>query len=638
MPAGILERLIELIAQHPHWALVFVFSSALLESLAVVGLFVPGAVVMFGIGALVATGALDFWSVCGWSIAGAVAGDGISYWLGRHYHQQLRARWPFRRHPELFARGMDFFHRHGGKSVLLARFVGPVRPVLPAIAGMLDMPPRRFFLVNVLSACAWAPAYLLPGVAFGASLELASEVAGRLALLLFVLLVAGWLLLWVMRRLATWLQHHVNRMLDAIGHWARRHPRLRPLEAALLEPEAPESRGLFVLSLASALLLALFSWLLRGTLAGIDRNLHAYLQGLRTPLLDAFFAGLTRLGNARVVAGAALCSALWFSWRRLPSTALHLVAALFAAGLTGALIKVLAQVPRPLPATPGLGPWSFPSLHATLSAAFIGFLAVVAARALPPARHWIPYGLAALYLALMDFSRLYLGVHWFTDVLAGTGIGLGYAALFGIAYRRHAHERTTLGRAVLPPLALLLALGALGRLGPFSGGTVHYRPPLPVQQVRRADWLQHQWARLPARREDLAASGRHPLNLQVAGHLRRLREALAPLGWRPPPAAGGRNLLRLFATDLPLDRLPVMPQVHAGHRDRLRLLYRDPATDRWLLLRLWPSGLELEPGSVPVWLGNVSRLRRRVLAGFLAYPVTAGDFQDATARLVAVLR
>jgi len=74
---------------------------------------------------------------------------------------------------------------------LFGRFVGPVRPVIPAVAGMMQMPAGRFLAVNVASALVWAPAYLLPGIAFGASLELAAEVAGRLAVLVLGILVAG---------------------------------------------------------------------------------------------------------------------------------------------------------------------------------------------------------------------------------------------------------------------------------------------------------------------------------------------------------------------------------------------------------------------------------------------------------------
>lgn len=132
------------IAQHSYWVGIAIFLVSLSESLALVGLFIPGALVMFGIGALVATGAVNLWAALAWAVAGAIAGDAISYWLGRHYREQLQTFWPFSRSPQLIDRGVAFFHRHGGKSILLGRFVGPMRPIIPMIAGMLGMPPVRF--------------------------------------------------------------------------------------------------------------------------------------------------------------------------------------------------------------------------------------------------------------------------------------------------------------------------------------------------------------------------------------------------------------------------------------------------------------------------------------------------------------
>ena len=167
------------ISEHSAWAGFIVFSIALSESLAIVGLIMPGAMLMFGAGALIGANVLPLWPIMGMAALGAMVGDGLSYWLGRHYKVHLRSIWPFRAYPGLVNRGVDFFQRHGGKSVALGRFVGPLRPIIPAVAGMLEMSIPRYVSINVLASLAWAPAYLLPGVVFGTSLQLASGVAGR---------------------------------------------------------------------------------------------------------------------------------------------------------------------------------------------------------------------------------------------------------------------------------------------------------------------------------------------------------------------------------------------------------------------------------------------------------------------------
>ena len=120
---------------NPLWAGVIVFLIAMAESLAIVGVLVPGVVMMFGIGALIATGVLEFWPTFAWAVTGAVAGDGLSFFLGRFYQQQLTGIWPFTRYPQMLDRGVRFFERYGGKSVVFGRFVGPVRAVDPPGGG-----------------------------------------------------------------------------------------------------------------------------------------------------------------------------------------------------------------------------------------------------------------------------------------------------------------------------------------------------------------------------------------------------------------------------------------------------------------------------------------------------------------------
>jgi len=177
-----------------------VFLIAMAESLLIVGLMVPGTVLMFGVGALVGAGVLSFWETILWAFVGAVVGDAVSFWVGFHYKDYLQRLWPLSRYPHLLQYGTRFFKKHGGKSILFGRFVGPVRPIIPAVAGMMGMDPRRFFLVNMLSAAIWAPAYLMPGMVFGASFELASEVAGRLAILIILLVAVVYVIFWLLKK------------------------------------------------------------------------------------------------------------------------------------------------------------------------------------------------------------------------------------------------------------------------------------------------------------------------------------------------------------------------------------------------------------------------------------------------------
>ena len=147
-----------------------IFLIAFLETLFLVGFFFPGSVALVAIGGLVASGYLDLWPTLFWAFAGAVIGDNISFWIGVYFKAPIKNSHWYSRHQEAFIKGEHFFHEYGIYSVALGRFIGPIRAVIPAIAGSMGMSGKVFFIVNVFSALIWAPAYILPGVLAGEAL------------------------------------------------------------------------------------------------------------------------------------------------------------------------------------------------------------------------------------------------------------------------------------------------------------------------------------------------------------------------------------------------------------------------------------------------------------------------------------
>ncbi len=165
------QTLLQWSAAHPEWVSVLVFCTALSESLLIVGMLIPGALMMIGFGVLVAQGHLPLFEVCSAAVLGAIAGDGISFYLGRCLRDRLGELWPLVHYPQTLAYAQRFCQQHGGKSVLIGRFIGPLRALVPAIAGALGMPSQLFLLMNVLSALLWAPVYLFPGILLGRALD-----------------------------------------------------------------------------------------------------------------------------------------------------------------------------------------------------------------------------------------------------------------------------------------------------------------------------------------------------------------------------------------------------------------------------------------------------------------------------------
>jgi membrane protein DedA with SNARE-associated domain len=152
---------------HAAWIAPITFLITFAESLAIVSLFVPATVMLLGIGALVAAGAVGFWEVFAAAVPGAILGNSISYWFGRRFKHAIANSWFFRKRAALLMQGQDFFQRHGGKSVFIGRFFGPTRAVIPMVAGMTHMPRRHFLLANAGSAVVWVLLSIAPAMLGG---------------------------------------------------------------------------------------------------------------------------------------------------------------------------------------------------------------------------------------------------------------------------------------------------------------------------------------------------------------------------------------------------------------------------------------------------------------------------------------
>ena len=290
------------VAGNPGWLVFALFATALIESLAIAGIIVPGVAMLFAFAALAGKTGIPLSEALIWAGLGAVAGDVLSFSIGRLLKGRLDAVWPLSRYPGLIAKGETFFRAHGGKSVIIGRFVGPIRPVIPMVAGALHMPWRTFITFNLLSAVGWALVYILPGFTVGTALASEIKPPPHFYLVLGVscgVLLVVYLILLQMRlglgegsRPYRWLETNMARY-DATHRFWR-----------LYTSERPARRGEFPLPslMMSVTALALFLILAQvvtvsSKLYELNQQVLAWFALLRQPLLDLPMVAFTLAGT-----------------------------------------------------------------------------------------------------------------------------------------------------------------------------------------------------------------------------------------------------------------------------------------------------------------------------------------------------
>jgi membrane protein DedA with SNARE-associated domain len=158
------DAVLTFVRGHEAWAAPIVFTLAFGESLAFISLLLPATAVLLGVGGLIGDARIGIWPIWLAAALGAALGDIVSYWLGHRYNYAIARLWPLSRHPELLTRGEVFFRKWGIVGIFLGRFFGPLRSIVPLIAGICAMPWLPFQIANITSALLWAAGILAPGV------------------------------------------------------------------------------------------------------------------------------------------------------------------------------------------------------------------------------------------------------------------------------------------------------------------------------------------------------------------------------------------------------------------------------------------------------------------------------------------
>lgn len=597
---------------HPNWGYFLAFFVAFIESLAIIGTIVPGSVTMTAIGALVGSGVLPAAPTFIVAVLGALTGDFISFWVGKHFDTRLSNMWPFTNHPQWIPAGKLFFEKHGGKSVIIGRFFGPVRSFVPLIAGLLHMHPIYFLLAASISATLWAIVYMLPGVFIGAlSMELPPGLATKFVLFILAGLIAIWLLVWLTRFTAQKIWGVFDLGISKIWQGMRARKSWHFITTPLADPREPNLHNqLFLLFgvIVSFTLLLIFLWNIthHGILTALNQPIYNLLQSIRTPIVDSFMTLFTLLGDRKCILTFSVAILLWLTYQRNWRAAAHWLALMILVIGSALTIKYGYYSPRPSPDLPSNSTSSLPSGHTIFTLAFFGFLSVIIGHELPTAQRKRCYKIALTMVGLAAFSRIYLGPHWLTDIIASFLLGLTCLLIVTISYRRHLTTHISPKKLSIASIIILLILWSGYSAWKYEETIEFHQHPPSATHITENDWWQKANPVIPTARSNRIGKPTDPLNIQWYGSLESIKKQLETKGWQSHyPTLNLRGFFDRLSLQDPDRRLPLLPQLYHNRPPALLMTKTNDQNRYDIVLYLWQSDIELTDHKSSLWIGTL---------------------------------
>jgi membrane protein DedA with SNARE-associated domain/membrane-associated phospholipid phosphatase len=440
------------------WTYLVVGVLAFLETGAFVGLIAPGETTVIVGGVVAGQGEISLWVLIAITWTCAVAGDLASYTAGR----KLGRAWLLRHGERLkiteprLHQVEEFFDRRGGVTILVGRFIGFVRALAPFIAGTSRMPLRRFLPYDVLGAGAWAATFATLGYVFWQSFDTLTTYVSRglFAFGTVVVLVAAIVGLVRLKRdrelrarVRGWLDERSDHPLwGRVGRAAGPTWRLLGRPAAVgaelatrfgIDRLTPGGLGLELTTLLALGAVGTYAFFLLGGIASqrgvprIDEMAHDVADDLTiSPLIDVAKVA-TVIGSFPVVLTACVATAIWAATRRRWIGAGALIAGVWLSFVLVHVAKAAYDRDRPPGGLVDVENAAYPSGHTAYAVALVACATVLVRAGAGWAVRFAAVTVAIGLVVLVGVTRIYLRVHYLTDVIGGAALGVAIWAVVG---------------------------------------------------------------------------------------------------------------------------------------------------------------------------------------------------------------
>ncbi len=611
-----IDPLISWLKIHPDLAILITFLISFSESLAIIGSIVPGSVTMTAIGILAGSGIMRIDLTLIAACLGAIFGDGGSYILGYILRDKLPFLWPFKSKPHWLSYGKDFFDRHGGKSILLGRFVGPLRSIIPVIAGMMHMPKFSFMFANITSGIAWAFVYVTPGILIGAAgIRLSTEQATRLFIFVFLTLI----FIWLSSRIIKWIIEHTQVLFETklhrAWHTAMNHPRIGPLLFYITPPhERSHQRTIAILILCLFCVLG-FTFLLSGILNGLNAPIYFFLQSIRTKPFDYFFIATTLFIS--LIPRLALLNAviIMFIMKHKAKPLLYLLGLNLTCFIMTYLLNYLIGLSLPIDNKIHPPHHSFINVELTFATAnFVFFGLLVRSKRMSSLTHFLQLT-AVGFLILTGIGYLYLGEYLATACFASFDIGLGLCLAHWIFYRRKKEKSISL----IIPFIFFIGFSVVYTGLHFKKRQKWYGPNTQQYVLSNHAWWNQEVPLLPMYTRNRIGQPIGFINVQYMGSIHRFELALKAQGWKKQNDSFFQKLL--VQTDKKTRQVKgasYRTELYQNRKPDLVITYALSKECKPVVLRLWQSNYHLLNKSHPLWIGNIQPYSFHAVNQFIA--------------------
>jgi membrane protein DedA with SNARE-associated domain/membrane-associated phospholipid phosphatase len=561
-----LSSISNLITQNTQLGILICGFIALIESLAIIGSIIPGSVMMTLVGILLGRGLLPWYTTLITIFSGALVGDYISFWAGKYCKDFITSHRFVKPYTPWVQHGKAFIHKYGVFSILIGRFVGPMRSLVPMVAGILDMSSIKFSIAIFPTAFLWTIVYLTPGVILGSLASDASNIlVFNLALKAFILsiIIAFWYAI-------PTLTKRFDIQISALGH------QFSSIDVAHM------IKAIIALLIASIFILSEISSAHWAT----TLNISAYR--ISQAASDISLVSLANFISDFYSPWVYVITIAPISYFLRKSKAISITFLILTSSIF--LLTLLSKtfIPSIRPEMHDLS-YGLPSGHVLLMPTLIFLMAQISSihsNALAMLGHRI----GIISLILVGISRILLSQHWLAQVLSSIFLSLFIAHSFAATKALWRDKVST--ESLQSTLLLTLSTMCIASLTlPFFNATPSFYAIEPLNFDQQ----------IPISRQGLIYGSNEPINIHINLHEEKALETLLALDWEQHTESSiTQRLLKLMSQPYPYNATPLIQPRLNLHPPTLTL--SKTIDQQTYILRLWKNS-----GQKQIMIGTISQ-------------------------------